>query len=216
MWRPNIYSTVLLYLIVSVGYIYTYFRPRHDTTHHSFRNLRLYIFITSTMPILIPVATPMSRLNDRWHVYQPKPHEKSLEALNHWEGRAKAKVDWEPRSSRASDNTVTHIVIPLVSCEQYHTVGHDMIPHVRRVCNNPQDSYGIIEQALVDWLSRKGEELVEFELRGCDDQGRYTAWASRYISRLVRFPIQQCEGQGRSLAEAKRNAAEMLLQSRHC
>ncbi|KAG9126772.1 hypothetical protein FRC07_002040 [Ceratobasidium sp. 392] len=159
----------------------------------------------------------MSRSGYRWDYYRRDLRKAPLDDLNNWEGRAKAKVDWAMDNYRERDNTVVHTATPFVSCDQYHEVKDDMMPHLRRVCDHPYNAYQIIEQALIAWLRPSGQALLKFTHReSYDSRGQYIVWITDYTSRLEHLPIQSCQGRGRSAKEAKHQAAQLLLDSYHC
>jgi hypothetical protein len=72
--------------------------PVTTTTSYPFKTLFSFI-----MPV---------RSEPRWEMFKWNPGQSAVDALNNWEGKAKAKVDWCYDHQRASDNTVTHIAIP--------------------------------------------------------------------------------------------------------
>ncbi|KAG8736803.1 hypothetical protein FRC12_017435, partial [Ceratobasidium sp. 428] len=103
------------------------------------------------------------------------------------------------------------------SCDQYHRVGADLMPHLRRVCADPHSAHWAVEQALIDLLSRRGHALLHFSYQSeYDPAGRSVVWVTSYTSRLEHLPIQSCMGYGATAQEAKHNAARMLLDGGHC
>ncbi|KAG8697944.1 hypothetical protein FRC09_007552, partial [Ceratobasidium sp. 395] len=64
------------------------------------------------IPVSVPPPPPPP-LNRRWEVYRPRPGQVPLDALNNWEGFARARVDWQMDTSRAPDNKAIHIATPI-------------------------------------------------------------------------------------------------------
>ncbi|KAG8743108.1 hypothetical protein FRC12_015152 [Ceratobasidium sp. 428] len=159
---------------------------------------------------------PSSRSDSRWDTYRWDSRQTPLDALNHWENRVKAKVTWELDYYRERNNRVVHTAMPVLSCDQYHIVGEELMPHLRRVCDDPRNAYSVAEQTLIEFLNRRGHALRQFSYQIGYDSGRCVVWVTSCVSRLEHLSIQSCTGYGGTAQEAKHNAAHMLLHGGHC
>jgi hypothetical protein len=88
-------------------YLYAYYVSLHLTpnTHPKHPH--------PPLPTSPSFAMPSARHNGRWEYFQGGLRQTPLDALNNWEGRAQACVDWQSDSFRAADNTAVHIMVPL-------------------------------------------------------------------------------------------------------
>ncbi|KAF8603368.1 hypothetical protein BDV93DRAFT_523432 [Ceratobasidium sp. AG-I] len=152
----------------------------------------------------------------RWVYFDDRTRSQPLDALNQWKDLARASVEWDLIQTRGSDNSVTHIAIPILTCQMYHPPCETDELIFRQVGRRREDAQQYTRERVEDWLRQRHQNLVELYCEYHDngvesDRARFSTHRISFVFNLNHMPIVECQGAGRTVKAAKNDAARCLI-----